>query len=36
VLSVLVRGKNDPDMEFDKWVKTDSWELPIIEVVTKN
>jgi ATP-dependent DNA helicase RecQ len=36
VLSVLVRGKNDPDMEFDKWVKTDSWELPILEVITKS
>jgi ATP-dependent DNA helicase RecQ len=36
VLSVLVRGKNDPDIKFDKWVKTDSWELPIIEVVMRD
>jgi hypothetical protein len=36
VLSVLVRGKNDSDVSFDKWLKTDSWELPILEVVMQN
>ena len=25
VLSILVRGKNDPDVKFNNWVKTDSW-----------
>ena len=35
VLSLIKRDSNDPDENFEKRIKTDSWELPILEVVCR-
>jgi ATP-dependent DNA helicase RecQ len=36
VLSMIARDRKDPDENFTKRLKTDSWELPILEVVYRS
>ena len=36
VLAILTRGRLDPDENFDKRIKTDRWELPILEIIYRN
>ena len=38
VLAILQRNRDDPDDVFQKRIKTDNWELPVLEVIcqTKN
>ena len=33
VVAMLKRDRDDPDENFQKWIKADEWELPTIEVV---
>ena len=35
ILSMLTRTRADSDGNFDEWIKTDSWELPILEIVSR-
>jgi len=35
VLCMINRNAKDPDESFAKRIKTDSWELPLLEVVSK-
>ncbi|MFO7963095.1 MAG: AAA family ATPase [Desulfobacterales bacterium] len=33
VVAMLRRDRNDPDEDFQKWIKANEWELPVLEVV---
>jgi len=33
VLAMLRRNRDDPDENFQKWIKVNHWELPVLEVV---
>ena len=33
VVAMLRRNRDDPDENFQKWIKMDNWELPVLEVV---
>ncbi len=33
VVAMLKRDRDDPDEAFQQWVKSDEWELPVVEVV---
>jgi len=34
VVAMLQRNREDPDENFQKWIRADQWELPILEVVS--
>ena len=36
VVSMISRNRKDPDDKFKDWIKTDSWELPILEVIVRS
>jgi ATP-dependent DNA helicase RecQ len=36
VLAMIKRNNKDPDESFKDWIKTETWNLPILEVVRKN
>ena len=33
VIAMLGRRRDDPDENFRKWIRTDEWELPLLEIV---